>query len=118
MKPNFVPAVPSARGPASTSSSSGGCPARRGSRRWSRSGGTRGRRIVVAGEGPDRAPATQRAVFVDYRGNLGGHELPPLLAGARALLVPSRWYEGAPRVVLEAYAAGVPVLASQIGALP
>src|SRR5207253_4200048 len=37
---------------------------------------------------------------------------------ARALLVPSRWYEGAPRVVLEAYAAGVPVLASRIGALP
>jgi glycosyltransferase involved in cell wall biosynthesis len=32
--------------------------------------------------------------------------------------VPSRWYEAAlPRVVLEAYASGVPVVAADIGAL-
>jgi glycosyltransferase involved in cell wall biosynthesis len=44
--------------------------------------------------------------------------MPALLARARALIVPSLWYEGAPRIILEAYAAGVPVLASRIGALP
>lgn len=41
-----------------------------------------------------------------------------LLMLARALLVPSIWYEGAPRSILEAYSVGVPVLASWIGALP
>ena len=44
-------------------------------------------------------------------------EVPALLRNARALLVPSRWYEAAPRSIIEAYAAGVPVLASAIGAL-
>src|SRR5207237_7226304 len=36
--------------------------------------------------------------------------------GARALLFPSEWYEGFPLVVIEAYAAGVPVIGSAIGA--
>jgi glycosyltransferase involved in cell wall biosynthesis len=75
-------------------------------------------RVVVAGDGPDRDLFRNAPSTLEYRGNLGGDELAPLLAGARALLVPSRWYEGAPRVVLEAYAAGVPVVASRIGALP
>ena len=44
--------------------------------------------------------------------------MPTLLRSARALVVPSRWYEGQPRVILEAFAAGVPVLASRIGGLP
>jgi glycosyltransferase involved in cell wall biosynthesis len=32
-------------------------------------------------------------------------------------LVPSRWYEASPRTIVEAYAAGVPVIAGRIGAL-
>jgi glycosyltransferase involved in cell wall biosynthesis len=44
--------------------------------------------------------------------------VPALLRRARALVVPSVWYEGAPRAIIEAYAAGVPVIASAIGALP
>jgi glycosyltransferase involved in cell wall biosynthesis len=34
------------------------------------------------------------------------------------LVVPSRWYEGQPRAIVEAFAAGVPVIASNIGGLP
>jgi glycosyltransferase involved in cell wall biosynthesis len=33
-------------------------------------------------------------------------------------VVPSTCFEGAPRSILEAYAAGVPVIASRIGGLP
>ena len=44
--------------------------------------------------------------------------MPGLLADARALLLPSRCYEGSPRAIVEALAAGVPVIASDIGGLP
>ena len=40
-----------------------------------------------------------------------------LLQESRALLLPARWNEPNPRSVAEAYAAGVPVIASNIGGL-
>jgi glycosyltransferase involved in cell wall biosynthesis len=40
-----------------------------------------------------------------------------VLAGADVVVVPSLWYENSPVVIQEAFAAGVPVIASQIGAL-
>lgn len=43
--------------------------------------------------------------------------LEELLLDSRALLMPSRWYEGQPRVALEAMAAGLPVLGSALGGL-
>ncbi|MBL8754699.1 MAG: glycosyltransferase [Planctomycetes bacterium] len=44
-------------------------------------------------------------------------ELPAAFAGIDALVVPSTWHENAPFVVLEARAAGLPVLASRFGGL-
>jgi glycosyltransferase involved in cell wall biosynthesis len=44
--------------------------------------------------------------------------MPSLLRSSRALLLPSIWYEAQPRTILEAYAAGVPVVVSRIGGLP
>ena len=75
-------------------------------------------RLVVAGDGPERALLRDAAPTIEYRGNLSATDVPAVLARARALLVPSLSYEGAPRVVLEAYSAGVPVVASRIGGLP
>ena len=76
--------------------------------------------LVVVGDGPERgeiaALAASRGVTV--RDPVPPDEVPAILAGARALLLPSLSYEGQPRVVLEAYAAGVPVIAHRIGALP
>jgi glycosyltransferase involved in cell wall biosynthesis len=76
-------------------------------------------RLVVAGDGPDAqrlramAPPT-----VEFLGAVDAARVPELLARARAVVVPSRAFEGAPRVVVEAYAVGVPVLAARSGALP
>jgi glycosyltransferase involved in cell wall biosynthesis len=76
-------------------------------------------RLLVVGDGPEAqalrggAPAN-----VEFRPTVSPAEVPALIREARALLLPSLWYEAQPRVILEAYAAGVPVLASDLGALP
>ena len=37
--------------------------------------------------------------------------------GARFLVFPSQWYEGLPLTIVEAFACGVPVIASRLGAM-
>jgi glycosyltransferase involved in cell wall biosynthesis len=83
-------------------------------RAWDRSLG----RLVIVGDGP-QADMLKRtgADGVEFRGLVEGSEMPHLLRRARALLLPSIWYEAQPRIILEAYAAGVPVIASEIGGL-
>jgi glycosyltransferase involved in cell wall biosynthesis len=117
VKPNFVPAVPRRRGPGDYFLFIGRLSAEKGLRNLLDAWAHSQEQLVVAGDGPERT-LLRRAPAVDYRGDLPAFEIPALLAQARALVVPSLSYEGAPRVVLEAYAAGVPVLASRIGALP
>lgn len=76
-------------------------------------------RLLVVGDGPQMAHLRSVAPSgVEFRGLVPGEAVPGLLRGARALLVPSLVYDAAPRAVAEAYAAGVPVLASRIGGLP
>jgi glycosyltransferase involved in cell wall biosynthesis len=78
-----------------------------------------GARLLVVGDGPERAHLTSLAGRgVEFRGAVAESEVQALLRRTRALLVPSRCYEGQPRVILEAFAAGVPVLASSLGGLP
>ncbi|MDR3514554.1 MAG: glycosyltransferase [Azospirillaceae bacterium] len=74
--------------------------------------------VEIIGDGPDgprlRAMAAANAVF---RGQLPPAQVIERLKSATALVVPSRWYEGFPMVVLEAMATGTPVLASRLGSL-
>jgi glycosyltransferase involved in cell wall biosynthesis len=76
-------------------------------------------RLRVVGDGPEAEALRLNAPpGVEFIGSVPPAEVPALLARARALLVPSRWYEASPRTIIEAYAAGVPVIASGLGALP
>jgi glycosyltransferase involved in cell wall biosynthesis len=76
-------------------------------------------RLLIVGDGPQAEQIRHRLPrTAELMGLVSPEELPGLVAGARALLVPSVWYEPAGRVVMEAYASGVPVIASRIGALP
>jgi glycosyltransferase involved in cell wall biosynthesis len=78
--------------------------------------------LRVAGEGPaahDLAEQVRRLnAPVELLGRVGRDELGNLLAGAGAVLMPSRYHEFSPYAALEAMAAGVPVVASRLGGLP
>lgn len=80
-----------------------------------------GETLTVFGDGPlrqeleDRARARQ--LKVEFMGARPKEEIITAMQDAKAVLVPSVWYEGLPMVVVEAYACGTPVLASDIGSL-
>lgn len=72
--------------------------------------------LVIVGDGPQRA-ALQRSAppGVHLIGAQSPDRVRALLLAARALVFPSRWFEGQPMAILEAFAAGLPVLASDLG---
>jgi glycosyltransferase involved in cell wall biosynthesis len=76
--------------------------------------------LVVAGEGPEREALRARAGATDVRiaGRVEEQELARLRAGAAIAVVPSRSAETFGLAAAEAMAAGVPVAASRVGALP
>ncbi len=79
----------------------------------------RGHSLVVVGDGPMRTALEKLAgAETTFLGSVERDKIPSILSEARALLVPSRWYEGSPRVIVEAFAAGVGIVASRIGGLP
>jgi glycosyltransferase involved in cell wall biosynthesis len=78
--------------------------------------------LRIVGEGPAASSLVELSSLVggtvDFLGRLGRAELERELAGAAMLLMPSRYHESAGYSALEAMAAGVPVIASDLGALP
>jgi glycosyltransferase involved in cell wall biosynthesis len=76
--------------------------------------------LKVAGTGPLSASVESAAAngVLEYLGSQTQAQVSRLMQGARVLLLPSLWYEGLPMVIPEAFATGLPVVASDIGALP
>ncbi|HWM53295.1 MAG TPA: glycosyltransferase [Thermoplasmata archaeon] len=78
-------------------------------------------RFVVVGKGKQASvleAARERSAPLVLHGWLPAAERDATYARARALLLPSVWYENAPLVAFEALAWGTPILASETGALP
>jgi glycosyltransferase involved in cell wall biosynthesis len=76
-------------------------------------------RLLVVGDGPDGEELRRIAPpNVRFTGSVERAEVDEMLQRARALVLPSICYEGQPRTILEAFAAGVPVIANRIGGLP
>jgi glycosyltransferase involved in cell wall biosynthesis len=119
VKPNFAWPVERRRGPGEFFLYLGRLSPEKGLhgllKAWPRQAG----RLVVVGDGPDDRRLREVAPpEVEFRGSLGPQEAAETLRRARALVLPSLSFEGSPRTVPEAYAAGVPVVASRSGALP
>ncbi|WP_437570980.1 glycosyltransferase [Sorangium sp. So ce542] len=77
--------------------------------------------VVIAGDGPARADlearragmaARERVHFLGLRS-----DVPDVMAGLDAYVLSSRW-EGLPLAVLEAMAAGKPIVATRVGGVP
>lgn len=54
---------------------------------------------------------------IEFSGAFAKENLGQVLAGMDVLVVPSRWYENAPGVIFEAFAAGLPVVATDLGGM-
>lgn len=81
-----------------------------------------GVKLRIAGTGPEgdaiKAIAAETGGEVEFLGFVSGEPLWSLVREARAVVLPSEWYENAPMSLLEAYACGKPVIGARIGGIP
>lgn len=76
--------------------------------------------LQIAGDGPlrkDVLEAARTSPNIVYLGALPRTAIDRYLASCTALLFPSIWYEGMPMTLIEAFALGTPVIASDLGAM-
>ncbi len=87
---------------------------------WARSRHPAFSELVVAGDGPLRSLVETAAATdpsIRYLGILSRERVATAMSQAGAVVVPSLWFEGFPITVVEAYAHGRPVIATDIGSL-
>ena len=87
---------------------------------WKRLGNRLPLRIVGHGPlGPElEGDASRHGLSsISFPGHLTPAHVIPLMKCARFLVFPSELYEGMPRTIIEAFACGVPVIASRLGAI-
>jgi glycosyltransferase involved in cell wall biosynthesis len=79
-------------------------------------------KLLIVGTGPLESELKSLVADLDadveFSGYLAGHALHDAIRSARAMVLPSQWYENAPISILEAYAMGVPVIGADIGGIP
>ncbi len=76
--------------------------------------------LEVAGDGPERQRLEEtygHCVNIRFLGPVSQPRLMEKMRTCRALVFPSLWYEGLPFVILEAFCAGTPVIASDLGSM-
>jgi len=77
----------------------------------------------IIGDGPIKAALERNAIAhsmtnISFLGHKPLEELMNILRGVKFIVLPSEWYENNPRIILEAFALGKPVVGSNIGGIP
>jgi glycosyltransferase involved in cell wall biosynthesis len=73
-------------------------------------------RVRIVGSGPEQ-DKVDGLPEVEILGPMAPSAVYSQMAQATALVLPSIWYENFPRTLVEAYACGLPVIASRLGAM-
>jgi glycosyltransferase involved in cell wall biosynthesis len=76
--------------------------------------------LKVLGDGPEAdrvASATVRHPCIEWLGWQPPERVLELIGAAKFVIVPSLWYEGFSRMILEGFARGTPVIASDLGSM-
>jgi glycosyltransferase involved in cell wall biosynthesis len=119
VQPNFVQSTRARVGPGSHFVFVGRLSPEKGLHRLLPLWGRVDAKLIVVGDGGERSRLERVATGdVEFWGTVDPSKVPGVLSDARALVLPSICYEGAPRTVVEAFACGVPVIANAMGALP
>jgi glycosyltransferase involved in cell wall biosynthesis len=85
---------------------------------WTRLGV--GMRLKVIGDGPDAQAVKNAAAHnpaIEWLGRRPVDEVLKIVGEASFLVFPSEWYEGQPKVIIEALAKGTPVVAARLGSM-
>ena len=79
-----------------------------------------GLELRIGGDGPlirQVRDACRRVHNILYLGNLTKEQVLLEMRNCTALIFPSVWYEGMPMTIIEAFSCGLPVIASNLGAM-
>lgn len=71
---------------------------------------------IVVGDGDERQKIETEFPNIEFTGWKNKDEVKQYMKGAKALIFPSKWYEGAPLTPLEAMQYGVPCICSNVSA--
>lgn len=71
---------------------------------------------IVVGDGSELSILKEKYTNINFVGWKNSEEVKKYMKGAKALIMPSRWYEGAPLTPIEALQYGIPIITSDCNA--
>lgn len=77
-------------------------------------------KLIICGTGPEESWCKKyveehHLKNVELKGFVENTEVKKIIGESKALILPTRWYEGFPMTIVESYSVGTPVVASDLG---